>query len=333
VRQHPEVSGIVVIGTSAGGVQTLQALVAQLPADLAVPVLVVLHLPPQGVSVLPAILSRAGDLPARHPEQGEKLQPGIVYVAPPDRHLLVDGDHIELSGGPRENGARPSIDAMFRSVARAFGPSVVAVVLSGMLDDGTAGLHAVKKAGGVCIVQDPDDALFPAMPASALQAVNVDAVAGIDKIPRLIVEAVKNLPRISSLEAGPAPDPPMAAGLGAGEDDQMGEITPFSCPECGGTLWEHASGRVSHFRCRIGHAYSPDSLYAKQGERLDEALWAAIVALEERADLADRMAKRMTTSGRAALAVSYENDADDARRRADLVRRVVVDITSRRPIS
>ena len=159
---------VIAVGTSAGGVQALQELVAQLPPELPASVLVVLHLMPHAHSVLADILDRAGPLPATPAREGERLERGHVYVAPPDFHLLLRGDAVHLSAGPRENGHRPAIDTLFHSVARAYGPRAIGVVLSGTLDDGTDGLRMIKEHGGATVVQDPEDAAYPEMPASAI---------------------------------------------------------------------------------------------------------------------------------------------------------------------
>ena len=167
---------IVVIGASAGGIEALRELVSELPADLPAALFVVVHIQPYAVSRLPEILSRAGALPATHASNGEPIQPGHIYVAPPDRHLLVRQGRIALSRGPRENHSRPAIDPLFRSAARAYGSRVIGVVLSGALYDGSMGLLVVKTRGGMAIVQDPREAAVDSMPRSALRLVEADAV-------------------------------------------------------------------------------------------------------------------------------------------------------------
>jgi two-component system chemotaxis response regulator CheB len=181
---------IIVVGASAGGVEALSRLVADLPGDLAASVFIVLHIPPSGISVLPEILSRRSHLPVRRPEDGEAIVPGTVYVAPPDRHLLVTPEAVRLGTGPREHGLRPAVDTLFRSAAGAYGPRVVGVVLSGTLDDGAAGLQAIKQRDGMGVVQDPDDARYPGMPRSALALDHPDLVLPLAEIGSALVKLV-----------------------------------------------------------------------------------------------------------------------------------------------
>jgi two-component system chemotaxis response regulator CheB len=165
---------IITIGASAGGVEAFKKIVHELPPALQAAIFVVLHISPEGPSVLPDILNRAGPLPALHPRDGDKIQLGKIYIAPPDHHLLIRRGHIHLFRGPKENNVRPAIDPLFRTAARAYGPRVIGVVLTGVLDDGTAGLLAIKARGGITVVQDPDDALFSGMPESAMKYADVD---------------------------------------------------------------------------------------------------------------------------------------------------------------
>lgn len=178
------------IGASAGGVQALCQVVTGLPRDLPAAVFAVLHVPPHPVSALPAILHRCGPLPATHPEDGEAIHAGRVYVAPSDRHLLVGRGRVSVHRGPRENGYRPSLDVLFRSAARSHGRRVIGVVLTGNLDDGTAGLLAIKSHGGLAVVQDPAEADYSGMPESAIENVDVDYVVPLAEIPALLVDLV-----------------------------------------------------------------------------------------------------------------------------------------------
>lgn len=323
---------IIVVGASAGGVDALKHLVQALPADLPAAVFVVLHVPAHGPSVLPKILSRAGPLPAVHAIDGQPIVPGTIYVAPPDCHLVVKPGQVRLTRGPRENSHRPAADALFRTAARAYGPRVVGVVLSGVLDDGTAGLAAVKHAGGLAVVQHPADALYAGMPQSALDHVAVDHVLPVDRIAALLAR----------LAAEPlvVPHPPLTpddvkeadmAELEPGAvhaHDRPGVPSAFGCPDCGGVLWEFHEGELLRFRCRVGHAWSADSLLAQQSDGLEAALWSALRALEEQSTLADRMATRAKTRGYETSAAEFAARARDATVHAEVIRRV---LTSRRP--
>ena len=316
---------VIAVGASAGGVDAISAVVAGLPADLEAAVLVVLHVSPRGKSVLPHILSSRGPLPARHAVDGERLEAGTVYVAPPDQHLVVQPGRVRVTGEPRENGVRPSVDTLFRSAALAYGPAVVGVVLSGTLDDGTAGLIAIKQHGGVAVVQDPAEAVFPSMPANAARFADPDHIVPLDKVAPLLAEIVDEWSqgRRARAQRSDEHDQPADASAAA----QHGDPSEFTCPECGGTLWEQQEGDLLRFRCRVGHAYSVESLLADQREALEAALWGAVVALEERADLATRLGQRMEERGRAHRAGRYGREASDARRRAGLVREAIAHLS------
>jgi two-component system chemotaxis response regulator CheB len=318
---------VVLLGASAGGVEALSTVVSGLPPDLAAAVLVVLHVPAFGTSVLPHILDRCGPLPARHASDGEPLLNGCIYVAPPDRHLMTEEGRVRVTSAPKENGVRPSVDTLFRTAARTHGPNVVACVLSGTLDDGTAGLMAVKARGGVTIAQDPADAAFPSMPESAVRFVRPGHVAPARDIAGLIADhvAAGEIRDVAARERGAT----MGTEDGGGEAaaDQEGLASELTCPECGGTLWEKAAGDLLRFRCRVGHAYSAESLFSHQLESLEGALWAAVVALQERGDLATRLARRMADRGQGERANRYEAQAADARRRAERVRSAIIHLS------
>jgi two-component system chemotaxis response regulator CheB len=282
---------IIAVGASAGGVQPLVSLVAGLPADLAAAVFVVLHIPPDMPSTLADILDRAGPLPAAVPRDGEPIRHGRIYVAAPNHHLVLRDGSAHLVVGPRENGARPAVDVLFRSAARAYGSRVVGVVLSGVLRDGTLGLNAIKLRGGVTVVQDPDEAPFPGMPSSALGAAPVDYCLRVGDMPTLLTR----LATASAVE----PEPPLARSMTAeGHDHDHDHIdndkpvngaSGLTCPECHGSLWEIQAAEGIRFECRVGHAYSSDGLDTAQGDAVEAALWAAINALQERAQTFRRL--------------------------------------------
>jgi two-component system, chemotaxis family, protein-glutamate methylesterase/glutaminase len=318
---------IVVVGASAGGVEALVGLAASLPADLPAAVFVVLHVPPTGTSVLPDILSRHGRLPASHAKDGEPIEPGRIYVAPPDHHLLVRTDHLHLTRGPRENGHRPAVDPLFRSAAREHATGVVGVVLSGALDDGTAGLVAVKARGGVAVVQDPSDALYPGMPASALEHAKVDHVLPAASIGALLARLASEPAQVPP---GPAPTDMKVEvevegfSLQAMEGEHPGEPSGFSCPDCNGVLWAIRDGGLQRFRCRVGHAWSSESLLTRQSEALEAALWIALRSLEERAALARRLAEPARRRGHTITATRFEEQATEAQQAARVVRELLV---------
>jgi two-component system, chemotaxis family, protein-glutamate methylesterase/glutaminase len=272
---------LVVIGASAGGVDTLKRVVAGLPPDLAATVCIVLHIAPNSPSALAGILARSGPLGCRPAADGERLRPGEILVAPPDRHLEIEDNHTRLTVGPRENGHRPAIDTLFRSAARAREHRVIGVILSGTRDDGAAGLARIKAAGGATIVQDPDEALYSGMPASALAKVSVDAVVPSEQIAGTIARMVR------SEGLRPVDTPNDAFGPTA-----PAERSISVCPECGGGLTETREAGVLQWQCRGGHRYSPESLADAQSASVETALWAAIRALHERQALIERMAQQ-----------------------------------------
>ncbi|HVF39512.1 MAG TPA: chemotaxis protein CheB [Gemmatimonadaceae bacterium] len=289
---------VIVIGASAGGVEALTRMVSQFPRDIAATIFVVLHIAPTAVSVLPNILSRRGRLAAHHAIDGETPETGRIYVAPPDRHLLVMRDKLLTPVGPRENGHRPAVDPLFRSAALAHGQRVIGVVLTGNLDDGTAGLQAIKQCGGIAIVQDPDDADYPGMPRSAVENVAVDHVLKLEDTVSKIMELLAQ-PTVSDgdrMMNGDLKAEVDISKLDVQElqaDDHTGEPSGFSCPECAGVLWEIREGKLVRYRCRVGHAYSAETMLAAHGEAAEAALWAALRALEENAAFARRVSRRV----------------------------------------
>jgi two-component system, chemotaxis family, protein-glutamate methylesterase/glutaminase len=312
-----------VVGASAGGIEALRTLVAQLPSDFPGVLLVVLHVPPAGTSVLPQILERAGEIPACHPDDGEPMEPGRIYVAPPNRHLLVDRGRLALDVGPKVHGHRPAIDALFRSAAKAFGREAAGIILSGVLDDGTAGLIAIKRAGGLTMVQDPEDALYRMMPVSAIDVVGPDIVGTASELGRIVAR----------LAEGPPPEQPAAVRAvsdhfseidrGASDDPQPGTPTGLTCPECQGGLWETLENGRARYRCRVGHEYGQESFVAAQADRVEMALWSALRALEERGALHRRIAMRQRERGREDFAERYQWRADEAVEQALVLRGVL----------
>lgn len=304
---------LVVIGASAGGVETLKRVVAGLPPDLPATVCIVLHIAPDSPSMLAHILSRAGLLPCRAAEDGDPLLDREILVAPPDRHLMVHDEGIQLSLGPRENGHRPAVDVLFRSAAEAKGPRVIGVILSGTRGDGAAGLAAIKAGGGMAIVQDPAEALYAGMPSTALAHVAVDAVVPSELVAATIVAMVKG------------DDPPPAARQSQPTPGaQSSETRSTICPDCGGVLSEKAAAGTLVWECRVGHRYSPESLVDAQALDVEAALWSAVRILEDRSRLLERMADQLEPRGQTLSARSFRRQAAGVRDQARVVRDVLV---------
>ena len=324
---------IIVVGGSAGALEVLSSIVSKLPHDLAASVFVVLHISPSRESSLPAILTRAARMPAIQPGDQQAIEYGQIYVAPPDRHMLVENRHITVVHGPKENRSRPAIDPLFRSAAINYGPRVIGVVLSGSLDDGTAGLRAIKKSGGVAIVQDPEEATYPAMPESAIYNDTVDHVVPAAQIAPLLRQLVEH-------------EVPTERGAESVSDDlrkevevakqkleseemietanQVGRLSMFTCPECQGSLWEIKDGELLRYRCHVGHAFSIASLAEGQAEQLEAALWSALRALEERGALARRLAGQSREREHGSLSARFEERAREADGHAKSIRKILL---------
>jgi two-component system chemotaxis response regulator CheB len=292
---------ISVIGASAGGITVLREVLAHLPADHPAAVLVVVHLAPESPSVLPGLLDRLCPMPVTEARPGP-VRPGTVQIAVPDQHLVLEPGMVQLAHGARENRHRPSIDVLFRSAAAAYGPRVTGVILSGMLDDGAAGLWAIKRQGGATVVQDPRDAEYPDMPRNALELVEADHVVPVRDLAATLVRIARQPPLAAQL-AGQVPEAMqievrMAAQNDAEIDDldAIGKRSAFTCPECGGALWEMSNGGV-RYRCHVGHAYSAGTLSSDQTTRVEAALWAALRSLEESVRLSQLMAADAKSRG------------------------------------
>jgi len=295
---------IIVIGASAGGVESLREVVKGLPVDLPGAVFVVLHIPPYQASSLPEILSRSGPLTARHPEDGEPIAAGRIYVAPPDHHLLLDAGTVAIKKGPKENRFRPSIDALFRSAAYGYRSQVTGVVLSGALDDGTSGLWSIKQMGGCTVVQKPNDARFESMPLSALAQVKIDHSLPASEIGPLLARlavATKTATTAtgSKLRERIGTELAIAVEGGAFQKGIMsyGELTPFTCPDCHGALVKLREDKMVRYRCHTGHAYSDSALLEGVVGSTGEMLWQVMRSLEEGAMLLQQMGSDMRDAG------------------------------------
>jgi len=320
LRRAPRLFGhdIVVIGASVGGVEAIPRLISSLSAGLPASIFVVLHSGPQGHGILPEIIRKNSALPVRHATDGEKILQGRVYVSKPDYHLMLDGARIRMVRGPKENFQRPAIDALFRTAAECYGPRVVGVVLTGNLDDGTAGLYAVKKLGGIAIVQDPKDALAPAMPRSALRNVKVDHCLPLALIGPLLVRLAmtRDIPRGKKRAVAKK-----RFMIPKDMEKEFGLPTSFVCPECNGPLWETKPGRSLQFRCHEGHAYSPDSLLADHKEGLERALWSTARMFDERANLLRRLGERKYHSQ--TVGKNWGTRAKELEQQSELIRKLI----------
>jgi two-component system chemotaxis response regulator CheB len=321
---------VIVIGGSAGGLEAVIALLRQFPADFPAAFFVVCHMMPNANGHLAGAINASGPLMAKQAEDGEEIKLGIVYVAAPDRHLLVKHGCIRITRGPRENRWRPAIDPLFRSAAVAYGRRVIGVVLTGMLDDGTAGLIAIKRCGGIAVVQDPDEAPFPDMPRNALANVDVDHRLPISDmgatIQALVAEQV-------AADGEPPRDLEMEVRItetgysNPAISGELGKLTALSCPECGGPLWQQEAANMERYRCRVGHAYSSDSLLSAEDEAIEASIWAAVRLLEQRANVLNTMAVKDRAANRKRMVEHHEGLARESRDHADVLRNLLVKAT------
>ncbi|QNI30885.1 chemotaxis protein CheB [Alloacidobacterium dinghuense] len=318
---------LVVIGASAGGIEALQQLLGTLPADLDAAVLIVLHTSNHAGSLLPQIMQHASKLPVIHPEDRTRIEKGMIYIAPPDRHMIVEGSLLRVIQGPRENLHRPAIDPLFRSAASSFGRRVIGVVLTGSLDDGTAGLMVIRARGGEAIVQDPESAMFSSMPRCALEQVPDAQVLSLPEIPvellrltREIIPEETAADRVQDIQ--PIQETKIAEfDMSEIENDgRPGHPSAFACPDCGGVLWEIENSGFLRFRCRVGHAFTARHLGAEQRHAVETALWSALRALEESASLYRRMADRATGDNHDETAEQFEERASDITENARVLR-------------
>jgi two-component system chemotaxis response regulator CheB len=318
------VRDIVVVGGSAGSIEILCEFVAGLPENFPGSIFVVVHFPGSVRSTLPRILTRAGSLPARHPQDGESIEPGCIYVAPPNVHLVVAKGHVHLFRGPKENGHRPAVDPLFRSAAQSYGTRVVGIILSGNLNDGTAGLLRIKQCGGVTLVQDPKTALYQGMPRSAIDHVPVDHVLPAEDLAALVTTMAMQPVELEATVSEELIGDTLADEVAiADRQTQPGVPSTMACPECHGVLWENTEDELVQFRCRVGHAYSAQALLVHQSEQVEAALWTGLRALEEHSALARRLAARAETRGHHHSASAFTERAMDAEHHASVIRNVL----------
>jgi two-component system, chemotaxis family, protein-glutamate methylesterase/glutaminase len=314
---------VLAIGTSAGGVEALRFLASSFPRGLPASVLITIHLPSYSHSLLNEVLSEAGPLPAVFAQDGDVLRKERIYIAPPNRHLLLEGDRIALGEGPRENNTRPAIDPMLRSVALCCGARAVGVVLTGALGDGASGLWAVEQAGGFTVVQDPKDAAFAEMPLTALSRANPHHVVRLAEMPKLLEDLVlqpageqkplaKNIAREVEIAR---------SGSGSMSDmDRIGRRSVLACPDCGGVTWEIDEGEVSHYRCHVGHTYTSELMSMALDDNLRRALASAMRALEERVALATKLCNDAVRRGHDLVAKDWAEKAQEFEQEMDIIR-------------
>jgi two-component system chemotaxis response regulator CheB len=320
---------IIVIGASSGGLEALKVIVRELPADLPASIFIVMHVSPDYESLLPEILQRNGRLPAMMATNGELIRRGYIYIAPPDFHLLIEQGYVRLWRGPKENHSRPSINPLFRSAAKAYGPRVIGVILSGYLDDGTAGLITIKVNRGVAVVQNPADADQPDMPRNAIRYIDVDYVLPAEQIAPMLVKLTQE----PSVEVGALPMGESKDKDSLKVDQDIAEIeagiktnglTMIVCPDCGGPLWEFRNKEFKNFQCRVGHKFSPESILANHAEMLERALWVAVRTLEERCSLTREMANVARHTSSESVVEKFNREAEEAEHNAEIIKQMLL---------
>lgn len=323
---------IIVVGASAGGIEAVSDLLVQLPADLKASVFIVIHVSPDSPNLLPEIFQRRSALTCTLASDGQKIQAGIVYIAPADLHLTIKDSTVTVTKGPKENRARPAIDPLFRSAAIACGARVIGIILSGLLDDGVSGLNSIKKCGGIAIAQEPDDAMFPDMPRNALASVEVDYHLPVSRMGALLTRLINedsiknsgNAPKEIEMEV-------KIAQKGVEHDNEFNNNTVLqpdsmvlTCPECNGPLIEVKDSKILRFRCITGHAYTAENLLVHQKEVLEAALFAALRILQERANMLERMCRETEASGSSKALADMKQKSADARQYAGVIRNLVL---------
>jgi two-component system, chemotaxis family, protein-glutamate methylesterase/glutaminase len=332
---------VIVIGTSAGGLKALSAVLSQLPADIGAAIFVVQHVAADKQSLLPKLLEDISDLPVTHPTDRTIFEKGHVYVAPPDHHLLLNADNVRVLRGPQENRFRPSIDALFRSAARVHGSRVIGVVLTGYLDDGTVGLQAIKKRGGITVVQDPAEAEYPSMPRSALRYVKVDHSVPIAEIGALLTRLVgtppedqEDYPTTPEIEI----ESRIAEQLMNTKEflksvNEVGTLTPYTCPDCQGAIWQLGDEEPLKLRCHVGHSFTGEVFSTEQSQSVENALWSAVRVMEEKVTFSRQLAERKRKQNLHKAAKAFEEQAsaldDEVTRVRDLI---VCGIGAQRPV-
>jgi two-component system chemotaxis response regulator CheB len=324
---------VVVVGASSGGVEGLITLLSGLPDDLPAAFFVVLHVRPDMPSQLPAILNRVGTLPVAHAVDGEPIRRGRVYIAPPGMQTYVHRGRIGVRRGPQENLHRPAVDPLFRTAAHHYGSRVVGVILSGALDDGAAGLAAIRRAGGIAVIQDPEDAQVRDMPANAIERAGADHIVPIAALPALLIaliseeaktDLVAEIP-LETLEETATAEP-------FKRSEELGTLSNVTCPECQGNLWEIRGAEGIRFRCRVGHSYTESALDTAQSQSVERALWSALKALEERTALMRKLAEQARRRGHDAIATIFEDRSRTVDNDVRVIHRLIVSSETLEPV-
>jgi two-component system chemotaxis response regulator CheB len=309
--------------------EVLKHIVAQLPCDFPGTVFIVWHVSPTYPSMLPQILQRLCSLPVAHAIDEEAIEPGRVYIAPPDHHLIVEQGQVRVTRGPKENRFRPSVDVLFRSAALAYGAQVIGVVLTGSLDDGAAGMYAIKNRGGIGLVQDPFEALYPSMPIQTMKAAKIDYCLPMKEIGALLVSLVNEA--VEKREENPVSDQMEMEVAIAREDNafglgimKLGEPSPYTCPECHGVLLKLKEGNFIRFRCHTGHAYSLNTLLAEVTKYIEDKLWGTLRAIEESQLLMSHMAEHMREENDNEMAELFLQKSEEANKRSELIRQALM---------
>ena len=308
---------VIAIGTSAGGVRALKTLLRLLPKDFPASIHIVQHISGEASSNLARVLNHDGQLKVKFAEDREAIEPGRIYLAPPDFHLLLERGQMRVTRGPRENLVRPAIDPLFRSAAVTYRSYATGIILTGMLDDGTAGLQAIKACGGMTIVQNPNDAVYNSMPKSAIANVDIDRVASLEEISKILKERVSQTPKIiAKIPADLQLEAPIARDAITSPETmaKIGTPVAHSCPSCGGPLWQigESNDSLLRYRCHVGHAFTINTLVEEQNEATEKALWIALRTLEERSRLLKNMSDRYSQKGAISLAKTHQERSQEA---------------------
>ncbi|WP_128548601.1 chemotaxis protein CheB [Larkinella soli] len=326
-----EKRNIIVMGASAGGFTAFKKIIAGLPSDLDAAIFIVWHMAPSIRGMLPQVLGHLTTMPVAHAQDREPIQTNRIYIAPPDHHMLLEPGYVRVTRGPKENRFRPAVDPLFRSAAYSYGSRVIGVILSGALDDGTAGLWTVKHYGGLAIVQDPREAEVPSMPLSAIRQVGVDHVVSLAEIPPLLIRLTDRPAPEKSPVATEENEKINAEIRIAAEDNaleinimQYGQLSPYTCPECHGVLTLLKEGPLARFRCHTGHAYSADTLLAAITEKIEDSLYSAIRGVDESIVLLNHLGDHFAEANQPKLAALYFQKAQQAGERSTLVRQAVL---------